>query len=36
MLLTHGTTTVADIEAVPELLPDVWSATPLRVFLFWK
>ncbi len=30
-LLRSGTTTVADIEAVPELLPDVWSATPLRV-----
>lgn len=34
MLLRTGTTTVADIEAVPELLPDVWSATPLRVFSF--
>jgi cytosine/adenosine deaminase-related metal-dependent hydrolase len=31
MLLRTGTTTVADIEAVPELLPEVWSATPLRV-----
>lgn len=31
MLLRSGTTTVADFEAVPELLPDVWSATPLRV-----
>ncbi len=31
MLVRTGTTTVADIEAVPELLPDVWSATPLRV-----
>jgi aminodeoxyfutalosine deaminase len=31
MLLRTGTTTVADIEAVPELLPDVWDATPLRV-----
>ena len=31
MLLTTGTTTVGDIEMVPELLPDVWSATPLRV-----
>lgn len=30
-LLRTGTTTVADIEAVPELLPDVWDATPLRV-----
>jgi len=31
MLLRTGTTTVADIEAVPELLPEVWTATPLRV-----
>jgi len=31
MLLQTGTTTVADIEAVPELLPDVWHATSLRV-----
>jgi aminodeoxyfutalosine deaminase len=30
MLLHTGTTTVADIEAVP----DVWNATPLRVFSF--
>ena len=34
MLLQSGTTTVADIEAVPELLPDVWNATPLRVLTF--
>ena len=34
MLLRTGTTTVADIEAVPELLPEVWSATPLRVISF--
>ena len=34
MLLRTGTTTVADIEAVPELLPEVWNATPLRVFSF--
>jgi len=32
MLLRHGTTTVVDIEAVPELLPEVWSTTPLRVW----
>lgn len=32
MLLRTGTTTVADIEAIPELLPDVWDATPLRVW----
>jgi cytosine/adenosine deaminase-related metal-dependent hydrolase len=34
MLLKTGTTTVADIEAMPDLLPDVWDATPLRVFSF--
>jgi cytosine/adenosine deaminase-related metal-dependent hydrolase len=34
MLLRTGTTTVGDIEAVPELLPDVSSSTPLRVFSF--
>lgn len=34
MLLRSGTTTVADAEAVPELLPDMWQATPLRVISF--
>jgi cytosine/adenosine deaminase-related metal-dependent hydrolase len=34
MLARAGTTTVADVEAVPELLPEVWSSTPLRVFSF--
>lgn len=34
MLLHTGTTTVADIEAVPELIPQSWSATPLRVISF--
>lgn len=34
MLVENGTTTVGDIEMVPELLPDVWSATPLRVISF--
>ena len=34
MLVRTGTTSVADIEAVPQLLPDVWSATPLRLFSF--
>jgi aminodeoxyfutalosine deaminase len=34
MLLKSGTTTVVDIEAVPDLLPEVWEATPLRVFSF--
>lgn len=31
MSIRRGATTVADIEAVPELLPDVWRETPLRV-----
>ncbi len=34
MLLRTGTTTVGDIEAVPELLPDLWGETPLRLFSF--
>lgn len=34
MLLRSGVTTVANIEAVPELLPEVWDATPLRVHSF--
>ncbi|MDB6025254.1 MAG: Amidohydrolase [Verrucomicrobiales bacterium] len=34
MLLRTGTTTVADIEAVPELLSEVWQGTPLRLFSF--
>jgi cytosine/adenosine deaminase-related metal-dependent hydrolase len=34
MLLRTGVTTVGDIEAVPELLPDVWSSTPMRVASF--
>ncbi|MEI8289662.1 MAG: amidohydrolase family protein [Verrucomicrobiota bacterium] len=33
-LLLTGVTTVADIEAMPDLLPEVWPATPLRVFSF--
>ena len=33
-LLKTGTTTVADIESMPDLLPEVWDATPLRVFSF--
>ncbi|NBR84705.1 MAG: hypothetical protein EB141_02330 [Verrucomicrobia bacterium] len=33
-LLRSGCTTVADVEAVPELLPEVWDATPLRVVSF--
>jgi cytosine/adenosine deaminase-related metal-dependent hydrolase len=31
MCLRSGMTSVVDIEAVPELLPEVWEATPLRV-----
>jgi aminodeoxyfutalosine deaminase len=34
MLVCSGTTTVADIETVPDLLPAGWNATPLRVFSF--
>ena len=34
MLLDSGTSTVADVESVPELLPEVWEATPMRVFSF--
>jgi cytosine/adenosine deaminase-related metal-dependent hydrolase len=34
MLLRTGTTTVADIEAMPDLLPELWEATPLRVLSF--
>jgi len=34
MLVRSGVTTVADIEAVPELLPEAWNATPLRVISF--
>jgi aminodeoxyfutalosine deaminase len=34
MLLRTGTTTVGDIEAVPQLLPAMWQASPLRVFSF--
>lgn len=34
MLLRTGTTTVGDIEVVPELLPAAWDTTPLRVFSF--
>ena len=34
MLLRTGTTTVADIESLPELIPQAWDATPLRVISF--
>ena len=33
-LLKTGTTTVADIEVMPDLLPEVWDATPLRIYSF--
>lgn len=33
-LLATGTTTVADMEAVPELIPEVWESTPLRIHTF--
>lgn len=33
-LLESGCTTVFDIEAVPELLPEAWESTPLRVVSF--
>ncbi len=34
MLVRTGTTTVGDIEAMPQLLPDMWRSTPLRVVSF--
>ena len=33
-LLKTGTTTVADVESMPDLLPEAWDATPLRIFSF--
>jgi cytosine/adenosine deaminase-related metal-dependent hydrolase len=33
-LLRSGVTTVGDTEVMPDLLPEVWEATPLRVFSF--
>lgn len=36
MLLRSGTTTVVDIETVPELLPDVTTSTALRVISCWE
>jgi cytosine/adenosine deaminase-related metal-dependent hydrolase len=35
-LLERGTTTVADIESVPELPPDTWKTTPLRMVSFFE
>jgi cytosine/adenosine deaminase-related metal-dependent hydrolase len=34
MLLRSGVTTVADVEAIPSLLPQVQSQTPLRLFSY--
>jgi cytosine/adenosine deaminase-related metal-dependent hydrolase len=34
MLLRNGTTTVADVEAMPGLLPAAWDSTPLRMISF--
>ena len=34
MLVRHGVTTVADVEAIPELIPDLWRATPVRVISY--
>jgi aminodeoxyfutalosine deaminase len=34
MLIQSGTTTVADVEAMPNLLPAAWKETPLRVLSF--
>lgn len=34
MLLRSGTTTVGDVEVMPQLLPRLWAATPLRVCSF--
>jgi len=36
MLLRTGTTTVGDIEAVPDLLPEVWNLSELRVVSFFE
>ncbi len=33
-LIEHGTTTVADIESVPELPEETWKSTPLRMISF--
>ncbi|HTY87781.1 MAG TPA: amidohydrolase family protein [Candidatus Acidoferrum sp.] len=33
-LLETGTTSVGDIETVPDLLPEAWNSTPLRVVSF--
>ena len=35
-LLKSGVTTVGDIESMPDLLPEVWEATPCVCFPSWK
>jgi cytosine/adenosine deaminase-related metal-dependent hydrolase len=35
-LVDHGTTTVADTESVPELPPETWKSTPLRMISFFE
>lgn len=34
MLMRTGTTTVFDVEAMPDLIPQMWSTTPLRIISF--
>ncbi len=34
MLVRQGTTTVGDVEVMPQLLPKLWAGTPLRVLSF--
>lgn len=36
MLLHSGTTTVADTESVPELPPETWKSTPLRMISLFE
>ncbi len=36
MLVDSGTTTVADIESVPELPAETWKTTPLRIVSFYE
>jgi cytosine/adenosine deaminase-related metal-dependent hydrolase len=36
MLLSSGTTTIADTESVPELPPESWKSTPLRLISFFE
>ena len=36
MLIDSGITTVADTESVPELPPETWKSTPLRILSFYE